>query len=147
LHHCQDCLPLVARCFVISTLLLFAPGCGEPNPLGRRAVHGEVTFQGQPVDYGGIQFMPEDLQRGVSSGAMIEDGRYQIKTTDGLPPGNYKVMITAPDQKQKEIVEGPPGEERSVARERIPKKYNLQTELKLEVPKARGSQEANFNLE
>src|SRR5262245_57636880 len=132
---------LASRFFLIGTLLLLAPGCGESNPLGRRAVHGNVTFQGQPVEYGGIQFMPDDLQRGVSRGAMIEDGQYQIKTTDGLPPGNYKVMITAPDQKQKEIVEGPPGEERSVARERIPKKYNLQTELKLEVPKARGSQE------
>ena len=27
------------------------PGCGEPNPLGRRAVHGVITFQGKPVDY------------------------------------------------------------------------------------------------
>ena len=78
---------------------------------------------------------------------MIEGGKYQIKTSQGLPPGNYKVMITSPDQKQKEIVEGPPGEERTVARDRIPKKYNLQTELKLEVPQARGSQEANFNLQ
>ena len=39
------------------------------------------------------------------------------------------------------------GEERTVARERIPRKYNLQSELKLEVPKARGSHEANFNLQ
>jgi len=140
-------LRLLASGFLlIAACLLSAPGCGESNPLGRRAVHGVVTFQGQPVEYGGIQFMPDDLQRGVSSGAMIEGGKYQIKTSQGLPPGSYKVMITAPDQKQKEIVDGPPGEERSVARERIPKKYNLQTELKLEVPKARGSQEANFNL-
>jgi len=134
-------------CFFISAFLLSTAGCGEPNPLGRRAVHGDVTFQGQPIEYGSIQFMPDDLQRGVSSGAMIEGGKYHIKTSQGLPPGSYKVMITAPDQKQKETVEGPPGEERTVARDRIPKKYNLQTELKLEVPKARGSQEANFKLE
>jgi hypothetical protein len=139
--------PFALGCLCIFAISLSAAGCGEPNPLGRRAVHGTVTFQGQPVDYGGIQFMPEDLQHGVSSGAMIEGGKYHIKTSLGLPPGSYKVMITAPDQKQKETVEGPPGEERTVARDRIPKKYNLQTELKLDVPKARGSQEANFHLD
>jgi len=126
--------------------LSVASGCGEPNPLGRRAVHGAVTFQGKPVDYGGIQFMPEDPQRGVSSGAMIEGGKYQIKTTDGLPPGSYKVMISSADQAEKEKVEGPPGDERTYAKERIPRKYNLQTELKVDVPKARGTYEANFEL-
>jgi hypothetical protein len=134
------------RCLLVLSALLTAIGCGEPNPLGRRAVHGSVTFQGKPVDYGGIQFMPDDLQRGVSSGAMIEGGKYQIKTSQGLPPGSYKVMISSPDRVEKEKVEGPPGEERTVARELIPRKYNLETELKLDVPKARGSHEANFNL-
>ena len=128
-------------------MALLAAGCSEANPLGRRAVHGSVSFQGQPVDYGGIQFMPDDLQRGVSSGAMIESGKYQIKTPHGLPPGSYKVMISAPDRVEKTTVEGPPGEEVTVARERIPKKYNVKSELKLEVPKARGSHEANFNLQ
>jgi hypothetical protein len=123
-----------------------AAGCGEANPLGRRAIHGAVSHQGKPVDYGAIQFMPEDLQHGVSSGAMIEGGRYTIKESQGLPPGSYRVMISSPDRGQKEKVEGPPGEERSLAVERIPKKYNLQTTLKLDVPKARGSQEANFEL-
>jgi hypothetical protein len=137
----------VSRKLILPSILLTVSGCGEPNPLGRRAIHGAVTFQGKPVDYGGIQFTPDDLQHGVSSGAMIEGGKYQIKTSQGLPPGSYKVMISSPDRAEKERVEGPPGDERTVARERIPRKYNLQSELKLEVPKARGSHEANFNLQ
>ena len=50
-------------------------GCGEPNPLERRAVHGVVTYQGKPVDYGAITFLPDDPQHGVNSGAMIEGGK------------------------------------------------------------------------
>jgi hypothetical protein len=128
-------------------IALLAAGCGEPNPLGRRAVHGVVTFQGKPVDYGAITFQPDDLQRGVSSGAMIEGGKYQIKVSQGLPPGAYQVMISSPDRGKQEKVEGPPGDERTLAVERIPAKYNLKTTLKLDVPKARGSHEANFQLE
>jgi len=125
----------------------FFAGCGEPNPLGRRAVHGAVSFQGQPVDYGQIQFQPEDPQHGQSSGAMISGGKYQIKLSQGLPPGSYQVMISAPDRGNQEKVEGPPGDERTLAKERIPAKYNLRTTLKVEVPKARGSYEANFKLD
>jgi hypothetical protein len=131
-------------------LLLVAPlllaGCGEPNPLGRRAVHGLVTYQGQPVDYGGIQFMPEDLQRGVNSGAMIEAGKYQIKESQGLPPGSYQVMISSPDRSQKTRVEEVPGDVRTLAAERIPTKYNSKTTLKIDVPKGRGAHQADFDL-
>jgi len=138
------------RLSLVFAIVLSLPcwcGCGEPNPLGRRAVHGVVTFQGQPVDYGAINFQPDDLQRGVSSGAMIESGKYQIKESQGLPPGSYQVMISSPDRGKQEKVEGPPGDERTLAVERIPAKYNLKTKLKLDVPKARGSYEANFQLE
>jgi hypothetical protein len=105
-----------------------------------------VTFEGKSVDYGGITFQPDDLQHGVSSGAMIENGKYQIKASQGLPPGAYQVMISSPDRSQVEKVEEMPGDARTFAKERIPTKYNLKTTLKLEVPKARGSHEANFEL-
>jgi hypothetical protein len=133
--------------FILPAVVLAFLGCGEPNPLGRRAVHGAVSYRGKPVDYGAIQFAPEDPQHGVSSGAMIENGKYRIKVSQGLPPGPYHVMISAPDRGKQEKVEGPPGDERTLAVERIPAKYNLKTTLKLEVPKGRGTHEANFQLE
>jgi hypothetical protein len=132
---------------ILPAALVACLGCGEPNPLGRRAVHGAVTYQGKPIDYGAIQFAPEDPQHGVGSGAMIENGKYQIKASQGLPPGSYHVMISAPDRGKQEKVEGPPGDERTLAIERIPAKYNLKTTLKLEVPKGRSSYEAKFPLE
>jgi hypothetical protein len=134
------------RCLVLLAVVAAFAGCGEPNPLGRRPIYGVVTFQGQPVDYGAITFQPEDPQQGIISGSMIEGGKYNIKLADGLPPGNYLVMISSPDRSQVEKVEGPPGDERTLAKERIPLKYNLQTTLKLAVPKGRGRQQANFEL-
>jgi hypothetical protein len=137
-----------AGCLLVAGfVILAANGCGEPNPLGRRAVHGSVTYQGKPVDYGMIQFSPDDPQHGVNSGAMIEGGKYRMIVSQGLPPGSYRVMISSPDASKQEKVEGPPGDERTLALERIPAKYNLKTALKLDVAKGRGSQEASFNLE
>jgi hypothetical protein len=135
------------RLALLSLLLLpLALGCSEPNPLGRRPIHGQVTLDGKPVDYGSIQFLPEDPDHGVLSGTMIQNGSYHMKLADGLPPGSYKVMISSPDRGKIEKVEGPPGDERSLAVERIPKKYNLQTTLKIEVPKGRGSHAVDFAL-
>jgi hypothetical protein len=128
-------------------ILVAALGCSEPNPLGRRPIAGRVTYKSQPVNYGSIQFEPLDMQRGVSSGAMIgAGGKYQIPLSQGLPPGEYKVMISAPDRGQQEKVEGPPGDERTFAREQIPKKFNVNSSLRVEVQQGRGSQEVNFDL-
>ncbi len=122
-------------------------GCGEANPLGRRPIFGRVTYKAQPVDYGSIQFIPLDLQHGVNSGAMISDGKYRLTEAQGLPPGDYKVMISAPDRSQETKVEELPGDARSFAAERIPKKYNLNTTLQIAVSQGRGSQEVNFDLD
>ena len=47
---------------LLSALVVAAAGCSSANPLGRRPISGKVTLQGQPVDYGSIQFIPLDLQ-------------------------------------------------------------------------------------
>ena len=135
------------RDFLFLLVAVVAAGCGEPNPLGRRAVQGVVSFQGKPVDYGAITFLPEDTQRGVSTGGKIEGGKYTIQQSQGLPPGAYQVMISSPDRGQQTKVEEMPGDVRILAAERIPKKYNLETTLKIDVPKERGAYQADFELQ
>jgi len=56
-------------------------------------------------------------------------------------------LISSPDRSKVEKVEGPPGDERSLAVERIPAKYNLKTTLKIEVPNARGAHQEDFELQ
>ncbi len=69
-------------------------GCGQGNPLGREAVSGQVTLDGEPLDQGNIEFAPVESD-GVSSGTAISDGRYRIEQIKGLPPGEYRVRIFA----------------------------------------------------
>jgi len=76
---------------VLSTALGVQAGCGPSNPLGRKAISGTVTLDSAPLASGSIEFTP--LGGGVSSGAVIEAGKYQIPAESGLPPGKYRVSI------------------------------------------------------
>jgi len=79
------------------SFLLFAAvgvlaGCGPDNPLGRKALHGEVKFEGAPLDKGMIEFHPLN-EGGVQSGGPITAGRYAIPAHEGATPGEYRVVI------------------------------------------------------
>jgi hypothetical protein len=110
-------------------------GCAS-DPLGRQAVSGTVEFQGQPLDQGRIHFAP--VSKGpTESGATIENGKFKIPRESGLAPGTYKVSVFSYDQKGAKVpsdeVPGDPGN--TQFKERIPKKYNAQTTLTVEVKK------------
>ena len=79
---------------LLALALCAAAGCGGGNPLGRHALSGNVTLDGQPLAQGNIEFAPEQAG-GVSSGAAVQQGRYDIPTLKGLPPGTYRVRIFA----------------------------------------------------
>ena len=75
------------RHFAVS-LIAFAcvpllTGCGD----SLATVSGNVTFQGQPLAKGQIQFTPTT---GVPVGSPIVAGKYSAK----LPPGEMTVLIT-----------------------------------------------------
>ena len=69
-------------------------GCGPGNKLGREAVSGTVTFNGNPLPEGSIMFEPIS-GRGAMGGGRIENGSYQLSVQGGLPPGEYRVRISA----------------------------------------------------
>ena len=69
-------------------------GCGPSDPLGRRAVSGAVTLDGQPLAEGTISFQPTDHGK-TSSGAIVSQGQYAIPPHKGLPQGKYRVVINA----------------------------------------------------
>ncbi len=68
-----------------TSLLLFTVGCG-----GSTVVSGTVTYNGEPVANGSIQFLPED-GKGPSAGGMITGGKYRI--AEKLTPGKKTVRI------------------------------------------------------
>lgn len=124
-------------CLALAVLVF---GCGEPNPLGRRAVSGEVIFDGGPLEYGMIEFSPKD-PAGHSSGSSIVDGKYEIASHQGLPPGEYTVRITSPTNREPDEIEPellPPGPQEGArqpppAVERIPAEFNTKSIQVVEV--------------
>ena len=64
---------------------LLAGGCGSLTSSGY-SVSGTVTWNGQPLDQGSIQFLPEGGQ-GEMVGAGISGGRYTCRTRPAWPRG------------------------------------------------------------
>lgn len=125
MHHC--CIASLA----IVILAFSCHGCGNSvhDPHVRQPVSGTVTLDGKPIVSGAITFFPSDNQA-VASGAAIVDGKYTISKADGLPVGNYKVMISAPviaKSNNSNPAEFPGYQEQ------IPQKYNTQTTLTCDV--------------
>jgi hypothetical protein len=124
------------------TALVFVPGCGDADGLGRRyKVHGQVMYRSQPLESGRITFHPID-NSGTARAATgtIQDGSYTLSTIggdDGALPGSYRVIIVAKSgesSKLQPIVPGGAARHSDVikaarqAKDLIPTKYmSLQT--------------------
>lgn len=125
---------------VLSLLLMITIGCNS----GRSdlvEVTGKVTLDGKPIEKGKITLEATDGKGGVEGGS-IENGEYSVKTT----PGMKAVKINSSKvvgQKQTYGTADSPTEE--VAVEAIPKKFNRDTELKIEVSST--SLEHDFELQ
>ncbi len=116
-------------CVLLLSLAML--GCGDTSePIG--AVHGTVSFQGQPVTKGMVQF--SNAEKGVYISAPIkDDGTYRVETDKGvgIPLGKYAIAIVPPVPV---VITGqpiPPPEEH----EEIPQRYRdpKTSELQAEV--------------
>src|SRR5262245_6767445 len=126
---------------MLAVTALAPVGCGgaEDN-LPREPIAGTVTFNGEPLKSGTIQFVPMAGKDGVSSGGMITDGSFRVNRDDGPIPGKYSVMIFGAGAPGAATAPGEaPGQEPKAAGKRsmgvgqIPLRFNLKTELTAEV--------------
>jgi len=116
------------------TLAVLAPaGCRQRTD--RLAVSGEVLLDGTLLDSGSIRFTSLGEGKLAASGAMIQDGAYNIPQEKGLPPGTYHVEIYSPDRAAPPVMaRGTPGGPGiPVAPERIPEQYNINSKQTIEV--------------
>jgi hypothetical protein len=115
-------------------LCLVLAGCGPGDGLAR--VRGRVTLNGEPLEGAVVEF--HSTSPGGSSASAITDakGRYELMHTfdaRGAMPGEYAVTIrTAEDcfDEQGNSLRSP---------ERVPARYNSQTELKRTVEPGRNT--------
>jgi hypothetical protein len=119
----------------VSLLVLVLAGCSSSDvPLG--AVSGRVTLDDKPLPDALVRFIPEPGGRS-SQGMTDADGRYTLdysSRSEGALVGKAKVMITT----------GSLEDRVRRTNERVPKRYNDETELTADVK--RGSNHLDFKL-
>lgn len=144
---------LFERTVAAGLLAVFLAGCGQGG-LDRRVVTGRVTFAGQPVEIGEIQFYPEGETQGPQTGSQIENGDYRLDARGGVPVGTHKVRIIGymntgrtltPQQR---AMLPPDMQDANVGQfvQYIPAKYNRQTELTVSVESGSGTMTHDFEL-
>jgi hypothetical protein len=94
--------PVAIALSVSATVVVLGCG-GDDSGLGRRyKVTGKVTYKGEPVPKGTVNFLPTKppVPEGRAATGEIKDGYYSLSTTgnnDGALPGDYNVAIVALD--------------------------------------------------
>jgi hypothetical protein len=134
--------------FLLAVIPLAAcTGCGPGDPLNRQPVSGAVTLDGASLDRGVIEFSPRDPKAKARGGTLIANGSYEIPRKDGLPPGEYTARIYSATEAVKGDPSQPPGPTAGQPQpvERIPAKYNINSELQVKVTDG-GSNQFNFDL-
>jgi len=112
-------------------LALFVTGCGGDGP-ERATVTGRITLHGEPLEGADVEFQPEEGS--PSYGLTDDDGEYDLMYTRdkrGAMLGEHTVRITTSttgtDAQGNQIM----------LPQRVPPKYNAQSELTIEVKPGR----------
>jgi hypothetical protein len=93
-------------------LMAASAGCsGETGPR-RYRVRGTVTYDGQPLQFGRISFVPDAAKgtKGPPGYALVREGRYDTNAVNGkgAVPGAIRVLITGYDYSSPEEEEALP---------------------------------------
>jgi hypothetical protein len=129
----------------LAAMLLLASGCGRGGA-DRGAVSGTVKLDGKPVEQGSILFTPIEGARGTVAGGEIKNGRYELSSKTGPVVGRNRVDIRAMRKTGKMVPKAfaPPGEMVPEQVEAIPPRFNLNSELKVEIKS--GDNTADFDV-
>ncbi|MFG0261269.1 MAG: hypothetical protein ACF788_02640 [Novipirellula sp. JB048] len=89
--------PMLLIPALLASLSLGLAGCTPSNELATVPVSGKISFEGQPLSTGSVIFIPTG--GGPTADANIgPNGEYALGTydkSDGVPPGEYNVMVVA----------------------------------------------------
>ena len=113
-------------------------GCSSDSDRSR--VQGEVSYNGEPVDDGGIAFIPDGQgESQARATGEIVDGHYAFDSKRGPYPGNYRVEIYWNKKTGRTIKSRASGATKDERKQAIPAKYNQRTELKVEIKPGRNT--------
>jgi len=82
---------------ILMLLVACAAGCGGGSVT--IPIHGEASYNGQPMADGIVVYIPKDSSVGrQASGRILSDGTFELTTfkkADGVVPGEYDIVIYA----------------------------------------------------
>jgi hypothetical protein len=126
----------------LAFVMVMLVGC-DRGP-ARISIHGAVTYKGEPIAQGTIDFIPKDGSA-TREAAPIVNGQYATLADHGLIAGEYHVSITAPAEPTvKPDPNTPPGAPKRT-KELLPEEYNRNTKLMIDVT-TDGKREFDFVL-
>jgi hypothetical protein len=138
----------MARLASACVLFVFAAclaGCGGGSKYPTAPVSGTIKMDGKPLSNGVVTFQPDGPGM-ASLGTTDESGHYTLKALrgefDGAVVAKHRVVIRTANTQP---IDTTSDRNDPKAAERIPKKYNVETELTIEVPEG-GRDDADFNL-
>jgi hypothetical protein len=140
---------------LVLTIVPLAGGCSRgANGPPRAAVRGEVRLDDVPLKAGVIRFVPLGATKGPVALTTIQDGRYELSTSNGPAVGKHSIEIVAttadnPVAGATDIKAAWAEYARTNASRdpqiTIPKKYNRNSTLSVEVT-PKGSNAFDFKL-
>jgi hypothetical protein len=133
---------------LLAAFALLFSGCRGAETYELAPVSGVVTLGGEPLRNGVVNFQPiggDNANPGPgSTGITDQQGRFELKTPDDAPGavvGEHKVRIFSRN------AEAPRQDwEPNPEPERVPRKYNYQSQLTFTVP-PEGTETADFKLD
>jgi hypothetical protein len=124
---------------ILALLVVLAiGGCGGSGPM---EITGTVTFAGQPVENGAIEFEPSDGKGPLAAG-VIKDGRYTLQ----VMPGPKRVRIEGFKViGRRQFTPGNPASPMvDITEPIVPERFNTKTTLTHEI--TRGTSTCDFDL-
>jgi len=123
-------------------VLLFAGCGGGGSDTPRGDVSGTVTYQGQPVTEGTVNFLSPETGRSASA-TLDAQGKFTVD--GGVEAGSHVVTITPPFVEVPPGGDEPPPEPKEYAN--IPEKYRSDTTSDLTAEVKPGKNQFSFELE
>ncbi|HVJ84130.1 MAG TPA: hypothetical protein VM452_00725 [Caulifigura sp.] len=113
-----------------------ASGCGGVDEDALHPLSGSATYNGEPIDLGSIAFIPAGGGSGSqrASGAVIQNGTYQIPQEKGLNTGTYRVEVRWLKKTGRELTDPMSGDKYDERKEALPAKFHAKSDLTIEIP-------------
>ena len=126
---------MLRNLLLLGWMAVACAGCSPRSYPGekRYPLTGKVTYDGAPVDWGSISFLPEGGGAQRVSGGLIENGAYAVTEEQGANAGKHRVEVRWLKKTGKKYRDPDSDAMLDERKEALPAKYHAQSTLTADV--------------